>query len=867
MEETEVKKIKITATRIKNTLFNSNKQLIKLKKDRVKLNQLQQTKGKISSKETALEKNSIKSSLKNIGQKILSGPRSLIDKFKEFFGLILLGILVNNLPKIVQKLQEVFGKIKSFLDNNPWIMDAVKFGFKIIGDGIMALAKLIKDIKPFIGGSFEFALKTIRSTKNQIGELVKTFDDLEKTALGMFSVFGVDSETEKQAKADLEGKYYSNTTKKTYSSYKDALKDPAVKAAARNAAKRQASQKAQKAKTIPTASGGSYNPSTGYTYNPNFRDITKATGVLAPRRGVMGTMIPGQQDTWRRYGPGEDPNVFKQNVERYNLAKYAKKFARGGTAPGVINPQKLSSLQSGTSYSTQSGTKAGSALSRKAIESISSFGLFEKNIKDETRNVEKQEKNYGLFGEFLVSYKILENLRKENKEGASPRDPLEEEPPITPGEILEYDVSGGILPSTFPGRGSGPRGSTGHGYKARDYEIESGKAITVFKPGTVTFAEQSGNYGNTVIIDHGDGMETLYAHLSKINVNVGDTISEGEKKVIGLTGGIKGAPGAGNSDGPHLHFEVMRNGSQITGYNDGDAYFRFGTVTGVKKRSLQQLNNLINKNLVPTGKKLTGEISWYGPGFYGNKTASGKPFTKTSYVAAHRTLPFGTILRITWNGRTITVPVEDRGPYAEGSTEGNLKPHPSRTIDLSEAAAKDLGMIQSGVVNGATIDIMKVDTSKNAIPIETKISAEQLRRSITGLMGDLGTTKKIFGQQNLSVEIKDGKLEIKDAKGGLFGTGLLQSNYDIEGGNVNLLKEIENYLKYELNKRNEEKNKPGPNALDYGGAQSNSDMTILKETVIAMVPGPVQPVPFPVDRIVPIPVSSGSGENINFLLG
>ena len=83
-----------------------------------------------------------------------------------------------------------------------------------------------------------------------------------------------------------------------------------------------------------------------------------------------------------------------------------------------------------------------------------------------------------------------------------------------------------------------------------------------------------------------------------------------------------------------------------------------------------------------------GTASWYGPGFYGRKTASGEIFTKTQLTAAHPTLPMGTKLRVTNNdtGESVVVKVNDRGPF-----------HGNRVIDLSHAAAKTIGMIQSGV--------------------------------------------------------------------------------------------------------------------------------------------------------------------------
>ncbi len=82
-----------------------------------------------------------------------------------------------------------------------------------------------------------------------------------------------------------------------------------------------------------------------------------------------------------------------------------------------------------------------------------------------------------------------------------------------------------------------------------------------------------------------------------------------------------------------------------------------------------------------------GRASWYGPGFHGRRTASGQTFDRNALTAAHRTLPFGTLVRVTNlnNGAQVTVRINDRGPF-----------HGGRVIDLSEAAARKVGMTASG---------------------------------------------------------------------------------------------------------------------------------------------------------------------------
>lgn len=84
----------------------------------------------------------------------------------------------------------------------------------------------------------------------------------------------------------------------------------------------------------------------------------------------------------------------------------------------------------------------------------------------------------------------------------------------------------------------------------------------------------------------------------------------------------------------------------------------------------------------------TGMASWYGKGFKGGKTASGERFDPEELTAAHRTLPFGTIVRVTnlRNNRSIAVRITNRGPFVRG-----------RIIDLSPAAARKLRITKSGI--------------------------------------------------------------------------------------------------------------------------------------------------------------------------
>jgi rare lipoprotein A len=82
----------------------------------------------------------------------------------------------------------------------------------------------------------------------------------------------------------------------------------------------------------------------------------------------------------------------------------------------------------------------------------------------------------------------------------------------------------------------------------------------------------------------------------------------------------------------------------------------------------------------------TGLASWYGPGFEGLPTASGEPYDPYGYTAAHKTMPLGTDLTVSYGGRSVEVTVNDRGPYVG-----------VRELDLSQGAAEYLGLTHAGV--------------------------------------------------------------------------------------------------------------------------------------------------------------------------
>jgi peptidoglycan lytic transglycosylase len=100
-------------------------------------------------------------------------------------------------------------------------------------------------------------------------------------------------------------------------------------------------------------------------------------------------------------------------------------------------------------------------------------------------------------------------------------------------------------------------------------------------------------------------------------------------------------------------------------------------------------------------KPQLGLASYYGPGFQGRKTASGEPFDQAEMVAAHRTLPLGTVVRVTnlENGRKVVLRIIDRGPYGKNFRKGTI-------IDVSKGAARKLRFIEDGLVR-VRVDVVR----------------------------------------------------------------------------------------------------------------------------------------------------------------
>lgn len=108
----------------------------------------------------------------------------------------------------------------------------------------------------------------------------------------------------------------------------------------------------------------------------------------------------------------------------------------------------------------------------------------------------------------------------------------------------------------------------------------------------------------------------------------------------------------------------------------------------------------------------SGIASWYGPNFHGKLTANGERYNMNDFTAAHKTLPFNTVVRVdnVENGKSVVVRINDRGPYVA-----------NRIIDLSRKAAQQIDMIGNGT---ASVRLMVVREGDRAVDIQN-ISSEE----------------------------------------------------------------------------------------------------------------------------------------------
>lgn len=891
--EKTTKKLKFNVFNIKSLLVFNRKKLDKVKKEKQRFSLFQKKKEKVKQKEEKIESpRTMGSTLKNIAGALLAKPKSIIDKLKEFFGIILLGILVNNLPRIVKELQKVLGEIKKFFDDNPWIGKTIKFAFDIIAKGMMGILDLTKTLMPVIGGSFKFALDTIKTTKNEIGKLIKFFDDLGGGIGALMTSFGYKPPAKAaQAYARSKGKYYSSTTGKTYGSYSQALKNPQVK----KGAQQYANQRVQKALAAP---------SRGYTANKGTTSVKTEDNQV--KQVVVAPLTTGYGANRKTEYVFKDPNnlnaepirlkandpALKPSIQRYqavNQANKVQKLSIGGTIRnffsgmfggsrrglGNIPPQegtgrgspsdiRLTTKDDGKSYAGPYASPAGTAKGRKARETVNYFKIFENNIDLQTRRLGKEEKNLDIFSEFMKSYENLSELRKKYGDlGLTPRTPPGGSP--TPSdEAISVD----------PDEVIGKVGDTGRSYGAHihieDYSTPGASIPTSVKSNILV----AGKPMTSGTMTSGIGMRWGRPH------NGEDWDQNWENKNISLTGGLKfvkyipmgsdsrfdgygnvviiQAPdnkkyflGHLNAGPPNLKELLRRQRQQLSQRTPGGSneekiwnYFRSKGLSEVAVSGIlgnASIESTFRPSALSPDGRFKGIFQWGTKNESGNRWGSLVKWAKSKDLDPEN---IETQLKFSWVEMT-----ETGTPYYDSKSGEGL--NKLRNAKTPEEAAKiwhgyyERASAPSPIREKEAAKLYKKWKGKAPQKAQPVLSPTQKleKNIVTTMINDLGTRSITVGDKNISIEKKDGKDVIKVTTGGVFGIGAKQLQLD-ENLLNNLLYEIKN-KGTKVDPVQPVRRQGGPDGSSGVLNNASTNTVLLNQTIAYLLPGPSQAVPVP----------------------
>lgn len=160
----------------------------------------------------------------------------------------------------------------------------------------------------------------------------------------------------------------------------------------------------------------------------------------------------------------------------------------------------------------------------------------------------------------------------------------------------------------------------------------------------------------------------------------------------------------------------------------------------------------------PAGYSEEGNASWYGLPFNGRRASNGEIYDMNKLTAAHRTLPFETVVRVTNlnNGKTTTVRITDRGPFVD-----------NRIIDLSQAAAREIESIGPGVVPVRLEVLGNVDVSAGFFTVQVgafreRANAERLRERLSASYSPI-FIQQIEAAQNSFYRVRVGKISGEEA--------------------------------------------------------------------------------------------------------
>ena len=470
MEERQVEQLKLNVTNIKNSLFSYNKEIKKLKTDKRNLFSKLEKKKDFREEEQRLEggKLGVASGFSRIMSSVTSPVRSIFDRILDFIGLIAAGILINNLPAIIQKVQE-------FFDSD--FIKGIGNLLGIIGNGILKLAEFAGLFPKSEQDNIE---KNIKETEKRFDDDIKNADAAEKDLISLDRFLGTNSYQESTGSDSVEPKtpeLKTPTPKESSSSGSDS-----------NTKEITASKPAQsfsRGGTVRSEGSSSQTPSleSKQTYRPQMSGVSKKV----------------ERDTnngFRNFPIAVD-NIYEttrqheQNVLAFSkMLKKSREFSPVGISTN--SPDSPDSPDSPSSYTPNIPITTSGVITDEIVGYVGSTGRSTgPHIHIETGD------GYGGSGGHIPD-NVLSNI-------------------IVDGTSLSsYEMGDGLY--------------AGRNHRGFDYPIRSGAPITL-KGGLKFLEYDSGynaGYGNSLIIVGTDGRKYLIGHLDSGPPNP-EKIREGNK--------------------------------------------------------------------------------------------------------------------------------------------------------------------------------------------------------------------------------------------------------------------------------------------------------------------------------------------------
>lgn len=530
MELQQVKNLKLNATRIKSTLIKSNKQIRKLKVQERNFLATQQNETRKQQKEAVIEASSALKGPQTLATRILAGPLSLFEKIKQFFGTVLLGILVNNLPLIVQKIQK-------FLDDNKVIIDTIKTVIKFTGNALMGLIDAYNSISV-----------NISKINQERKKITKEIDEILREAMLLVS----DTQNlDKEFAKEFKDEYVSRTPDQVVNDVKQSIVQS-------NIPKSQVISQVNQYSIVQAKN------------EPSKPVVIPGIGSYAKTKGFLG--LGTKERATDNYGTEISVDEFK-NRYQVLLSRQDEIFndlkaqgIQGYSEGGTVKPSRMNAGFSGMKESF-SGE---SASARKARESTSSFSDFENTTIATGGIIEIQKENNDLFEKMLDGIKSVFKVDGEDDDDSPEPPPSPDQPPPSPGNTLpdgtvvpgNGKVSGGAIVTQ---RNDPDGNQTGIDISIAPHKI--GALIqNPFESLEITgkgfqgsgSGERGSGFGNWIsgkTVINGKTYELLLGHLDKVHVSKGNVLNAGDS--IG-TQGI-----TGRAKGPHVstHINALDGGN------------------------------------------------------------------------------------------------------------------------------------------------------------------------------------------------------------------------------------------------------------------------------------------------------------------